>query len=68
MGNRTEINPNVNSTIINPELTQATSINSEVSANSVKIPAGTMLDNKYRVVKPLEVQSGEADARLDNTL
>ncbi len=64
MGNRTEINPNVNSTIINPELTQATSINSEVSANSVKIPAGTMLDNKYRVVKPLEVQSGEADLYL----
>ena len=64
MGNNTEINPIVNSTIINPELTQSTSINTEISTSTVKIPEGTILSNKYKVIKPLEVQSGEADLYL----
>ncbi len=61
MSNRTEINPNINATVINSEIGQATAINPNLTASSTKIVAGTLLAGKYEIVEPLSVSTGEAD-------
>lgn len=62
MSNQTAINPNVNATVINSELGQATAINPDLTGvTSKKIAAGTILGGKYQVVEPLSVATGEAD-------
>lgn len=62
MSNQTVINPNVNATVINSELGQATAINQELTGVTVKkISAGTILAGKYQIIEPLSVSTGEAD-------
>lgn len=61
MSNRTEINPDINATVINSEIGQATVINPNLSATSTKLVAGTLLAGKYEVIEPLSVSTGEAD-------
>ena len=61
MSNRTEINPEVNATVINSEVGQATAINPNLPATSAKLVAGTLLAGKYEIVEPLSVSTGEAD-------
>lgn len=61
MSNRTEINPEVNATVINSEVGQATAINQNLPATSAKLVAGTLLAGKYEIVEPLSVSTGEAD-------
>lgn len=61
MSNRTEINPNVNATIINSEIGQATAINPNLTSTSTKLSVGTLLAGKYEIVEPLSVSTGEAD-------
>lgn len=51
MNNKTEINPNINTTVINPNL----------ATLSTELEAGTQLASKYEIVKPLSVSTGEAD-------
>ena len=61
MSNKTVINPNVNATVINPEMGQATAINPNIAGTSKKIAAGTIIAGKYEIVEPLSVSTGEAD-------
>jgi len=61
MNNKTEINPNVNATVINAEVGQATVINPNVAMPSTSIQAGVVFAGKYEIVKPLGVSTGEAD-------
>lgn len=61
MSNRTEINLNVNATVINSEMGQATAINPNIVGTSTKIAAGTIIAGKYEIVEPLSVSTGEAD-------
>jgi serine/threonine protein kinase len=61
MSNKTEINPNINATVINSEIGQATAINPNLTASSTKLEAGTLLAGKYEIVEPLSVSTGEAD-------
>lgn len=61
MSNRTEINPNINATVINSEVGQATAINPNLAASSTKLVAGTLLAGKYEIVEPISVSTGEAD-------
>lgn len=61
MSNRTEINPNINATVINSEVGQVTAINPNLAASSTKLVAGTLLAGKYEIVEPLSVSTGEAD-------
>lgn len=61
MSNRTEINPNINATVINSEVGQATAINPNLATSSAKLGAGTLLAGKYEIVEPLSVSTGEAD-------
>lgn len=61
MSNKTEINPNVNATIINSEIGQATEINPNLTSASTKLGAGELLAGKYEIVEPLSVSTGEAD-------
>ena len=61
MSNKTEINPNINATVINSEVGQATAINPNLTASSTKLGAGTLLAGKYEIVEPLSVSTGEAD-------
>lgn len=61
MSNRTEINPNVNATVINFEMGQATAINPDLAASTAKIVAGTLIADKYEIVEPLSVSTGEAE-------
>lgn len=61
MSNKTEINPNINTTVINSEVGQATAINPNLVASSTKLVAGTLLAGKYEIVEPLCVSTGEAD-------
>lgn len=61
MSNKTEINPNINATVINSEVGQATAINPNLVASSTKLVAGTLLAGKYELVEPLSVSTGEAD-------
>ena len=43
MSNKTVIDPNVNATVINPEMGQATAINPNIAGTSKKIVAGTII-------------------------
>ena len=62
MSNQTVINPNVNATMINSEVGQATAINPNVAGGTFKkLSAGTILGGKYQIVEPLSVATGEAD-------
>ena len=62
MNNQTVINPDVNATVINSELGQATAINPTLSVvTSKKIAVGTILGGKYQIIEPLSVTTGEAD-------
>lgn len=62
MNNQTVINPDVNATVINSELGQATAINPTLSGvTSKKIAVGTILGGKYQIIEPLSVTTGEAD-------
>lgn len=61
MSNKTEINPNVNATIINSEIGQATAINPNLTSALTKLGAGELLAGKYEIVEPLSVSTGEAD-------
>lgn len=62
MSNQTVINPNVNSTVINSELGQATAINPNLAGSTAKkIASGVILGGKYQIVESLSVSTGEAD-------
>lgn len=61
MSNKTEINPTVNATVINSELGQATAINTSLITESSKLNVGTFIDDKYEILEPLSVSTGEAD-------
>ena len=61
MSDKTQINPNINATVINPEVGQATAINPNIPTTSTKLSAGTILAGKYEIVEPLSVSTGEAD-------
>lgn len=61
MSNRTEINPNINATVINSEIGQATAINTSLATSSTKLEQGTILAEKYEIIEPLSVSTGEAD-------
>lgn len=62
MSNQTVINPNVNATVINSELGQATAINPNLTGGtSKKLALGSILGGKYQIVEPLSVATGEAD-------
>ena len=61
MSNKTEINQDVNATIVNPEVGQATAINPNIATTSAKLSAGTVLAGKYEIVEPLSASTGEAD-------
>ena len=53
MSNQTVINPNVNATVINSELGQATAINPNLtSSTSQKLASGAILGGKYQIVEP----------------
>ena len=64
MSNKTEINPNINATVINSEIGQATVVNPNIIATPSKIAAGTVLAGKYEIVESLGVSTGEADLYL----
>ena len=61
MSNKTEINPDITATVINSEVDQSTAINPNLVALSAKLVAGTILADKYEIVEPLSVSTGEAD-------
>lgn len=71
MNNKTEINPNINATVINSELGTATVINPNVvSGASKSISTGARLGGKYEIIKPLGTTTGEADiyvCKFDST-
>ena len=59
MSNQTVINPNVNSTVINSELGQATAINPNLlAAPRRKFVSGVILGGKYQIVESLSVSTG----------
>ncbi len=64
MNNKTEINPNVNATMINSEIGQATVVNSDIVEAPCLIAVGSMLAGKYVITEPLGVSTGEADLYL----
>lgn len=61
MNNRTQINPDMNATVLNPNMGQATAINPNLTGTSANISAGTILAGKYEIIEPLSVSTGEAD-------
>lgn len=61
MSGKTEINSNLNATVINTEIGQSTIINTSIVSTSAKLASGTVLSGKYEIVEPLNVSTGEAD-------
>lgn len=61
MNNTTQLNPNVNSTVINSEVGQETAINPNIVTATANLSAGTVLAGKYEIVEPLSATTGEAD-------
>lgn len=61
MNNTTQLNPNVNSTVINSEVGQETAINPNIVTVTANLSAGTVLAGKYEIVEPLSASTGEAD-------
>ena len=65
MSNETLLNPEANATVLNPQVSQATAINPELTATpGKKLSAGTVVGGKYEIREPLSVTSGEADLYL----
>ena len=67
--NKTQINPDLNKTVLNQELGQATVLNPQLEMNN-SIAEGTVLANKYTIIKPLNLSTGEANLYIcesDNT-
>jgi len=60
---KTQINPNINKTMINQEIGHFTQINPHLDFNTT-ITEGTYLLNKYKVVKTLNISAGEANLYL----
>jgi len=60
--NATVINPALvgSATVINPSLGEATALNPTL-APPTRIPAGTLLEGNYEVVRSMNVSTGEAD-------
>ena len=62
MNNDTVINPELNATVVNPELGTATAVNPElVNTGAKKLPTGTVLGGKYQILESLSAVTGEAD-------
>jgi len=61
MSGKTQINPSVHVTQVNPELGKKTKLNTEIVSGSDSLAAGTVLAEKYEIVRPLGVSAGEAD-------
>lgn len=61
MNNTTQLNPNVNSTVINSEVGQETAINPNIVTATANLSAGTVLAGKYEIVELLSASTGEAD-------
>lgn len=61
MNKRTQINSEINETIINDEIGQATVINPNLALVPTKLSAGTLLAGKYKIIEPLSISTGEAD-------
>lgn len=61
MNNTTQLNPNVNSTVINSEVGQETAINPNIVTATANLSAGTVLAGKYEIVEILSASTGEAD-------
>lgn len=61
MNNTTQLNPNVNSTVINSEVGQKTAINPNIVTATANLSAGTVLAGKYEIVEPLSASTGEAE-------
>ena len=61
MSNKTVVNSSAGATMINTQTGQATAVNTNMMSAAVKVSAGTILANKYEIVEPLSVSTGEAD-------
>ena len=62
MDNKTQINPNINNaTVVNSQIGQDTSINPGLTSDSAGIANGTTLGDKYKIIEPLNAATGEAD-------
>lgn len=61
MSDKTQVNPSINATSINPNINNATSVNTEIYGFVTEIPNGTILGDKYKIVEPLSSKTGEAD-------
>lgn len=61
MSNQTVINPDINATILNTEMGQATIINPSLGTATKKLVPGTIFAGKYEILRPLSVSTGEAD-------
>lgn len=59
VGDRTEINANLNATEINSDIRQSTVINPDIAVLSYKLPAGSIIAGKYEVIEPLSVSTFE---------
>lgn len=61
MSDKTEINPDVNATVVNLEMNQGTVININLTTASSKLSPGAVIAGRYTVIEPLNVLTGEAD-------
>jgi predicted Ser/Thr protein kinase len=64
MSNETVLNPAANATVVNPRVSAETLLNPALTATEKKLPAGTVIGDKYRVLSPLSVTAGEAELYL----
>ncbi len=64
MSKKTEINPMLNATVINPELGEATVLNPGLFVVSEELTEGTLIGGKYKIKNKLDVSTGEADLFL----
>lgn len=65
MDKKTQVNPNIDKdTILNSKVNQATSINFILNTANPRIVKGTYLNEKYKIIEPLSISSGEADLYL----
>ena len=61
MSEKTQVNPNINATQINPSINNATAVNTEINAYQNDVKIGTVLGGKYKITQPLSSKTGEAD-------
>ncbi|MCD7892068.1 MAG: protein kinase [Erysipelotrichaceae bacterium] len=64
MNNKTKINSSINETIVNPNIAESTVINKDLISDSSKLSVGTIVADKYNIIEPLSVSTGEADLYL----